>query len=270
MKEKIDHLRSIGYVMIPEGFTYFDHHTTYMPQEIKDRFVSGKYTRNWNTLPTDEFTVRGEMSFTERDQRIGGTLEYRKPLSETDITYQLPDYSKPFCIRVIIPQIESIRSGKFQAGEDYRKTMEKIYGGYGDGRHQKLANGEKIIIIGNSMEDEISGKKIDVFYGVRERDLDFYFDKSAEAWTTGYSMDCQPNISQGRFSKFYSGSYVIPKSMNMERYQGSPSEFEAELYDDYKDYIPESGPIEKIPIPEHYHFYKLYNNYANKGSMGMK
>ena len=270
MQRKLDYLRNVRYIMIPKDFTYLDHHTSYMPKHIKERFEGGKYLRNWDTIPTDEFTVRREMSFVERDQRIKDTLDYNHPLSDTGIMYTLPDYSKPFCIRVIIPRLKAVLDGKFNVSDDYKSTIVNINYGYGDYRHAKLADGERIIIIGNAMEDEISGKQVDVFYGVRECDFQLYFDSVQKAIKEGYSLDSSPDLSQGKYSDYFKKNYVIRKSMNMERYLGSPSEFEMELMDDYREHLPEYGPIPKLPINDHLYYYRLYNDYANKGSLGMK
>ena len=44
------------------------------------------------------------------------------------------------------------------------------YRGLGDMRHPKLAGKEHIIMIGSSTVDEVSGKTIDILYGIREQD----------------------------------------------------------------------------------------------------
>lgn len=265
MKEKIEFLRKMNLIIVPFDFTYFHHSTSYISPKIKERMTHGKYMRNWTSLPLNEFVIKGEMSFVERDDRIKETFDYRKPLSEANIIYNLPDYSKPFCIRVIIPKIDSARKDILPISAEYKKEFEKIYRGYGDGRHPKLKGGEKIILIGTSMTDEVSGKIVDIFYGVRECDIELYYNCVMETIKNGYSIDANVNLlsfdKYGRYTNFYPQSYSIEKSSNMNRYIGSPSEFEMELFEDYKDDL-NNNDSELPRINNHYKYYKLYNNYG--------
>ncbi len=269
MQEKIEILRKMDSIIIPYDFTYFHHSTSYIPAKIKERVKNGKYIRRWTELPQSEFVIKGEMSFVERDDRIKQVLEYRRPLSEAAIIYTLPDYSKPFCIRVIIPKLDAIRKGRLPISEEYKRETEKLYFGYGDGRHPKLKNGERIILIGNAMIDEVSGKMVDIFYGVRECDIDLYFDSISKAVKSGYSHDPGVNLSTfdqfGRNTNFYPQNYSITKSLNSRRYSGSPSEFELELLEDYQEEL-KNDTQELQPIENHYKYYNLYNHYQERKS----
>ena len=70
--------------------------------------------KNWTSLPNEEFTIIGGMSFVERDDRIRETLDYNKSLTDTPILYGLYDYSKPFCIRILMSKLESVKNDNYQ------------------------------------------------------------------------------------------------------------------------------------------------------------
>jgi hypothetical protein len=169
-----------------------------------------------------------------------------------------------------MPKLNALRENAFPVSEEYKKQTIRRHMGLGDQRHAKLGHGEKIIIIGNLMEDEISGKKIDVFYGIRECDLDMYLNDVVRTINEGYSLDTRPNLSNGKYSDFYTKNYAIPKSMNMERYYGNPSEFESELREDYKYYFEQEGPLLELSYEEHSFYHHLYDNYADRESFERK
>lgn len=263
----INYLREINFIIIPFEFTYLNHCTSFIPMDIKERMKNGKYIRNWTKLPVNEFVIKRSMSFSERDDMISETLSYRHPLSDMDITYQLPDYSKPFIIRVILPKRELMRQGKFEVNEDYQKDIERIYIG-GDYRHPKIFNNEKIYIIGYGLKDEISKKKIDIFYGVREKDLELYYKYVLKTINTGYKVDPDVQLSThdelDRFANFYPFSYIITKSADRSRYVddgNGKSAFERELLDDYKDDLCDEGEL--LTLKDHYKYYCLYNDYGS-------
>lgn len=267
MEEKIEFLRKIDSIIIPLNFTYFHHSTSYIPTRIKEKLIQGKYIRSWTTLPQNEFVIKSEMSFVERDARIKEVFDYKRPLSEASIMYALPDYSKPFCIRVIIPKLSTVMRNLLPVSEEYKKEFQKLYYGYGDGRHPKLKNGERIILIGSSIVDEISGKMVDIFYGVRECDIDLYFNSVVETIKSGYRHDSNVDLSTfdqfGRNTNFFPQSYSIAKSSNEKRYSGSPSEFELELLEDYQENLKEDHS-ELPPIDNKHKYYELYNHYQER------
>ena len=272
MLEKIDFLRNMENIIIPYSFTYLNHSTSYIPEELKQRAERGKYMHNWSTLPVDNFTVEKEMSFVERDQRIKDALEYNKPLSDVSIIYQLKDYSKPFMIRVIIPKLDYVRSGALGVSEEYKSELMDIYRGYGDMRHPKLASGEKIYIFGNSSTDEVSGKVVDIFYGIREKDVDLYLASVLQTQYNGYTTDLTVNLSTfdefGRNKEFYPESYALPKEYLVRRYAGKPSEFELELYNDYKDVLDKEGELPALSVHDAIKYIDLYEKYKNKKVVG--
>ena len=268
MDEKIEFFRSLDSVIIPHDWTYFHHSTSYMPTHIKERFDAGKYARCWTTVPTEDFTIRREMSFVDRDSRIKDALDYRKPMSELSVLYNLPDYAKPFCIRVIIPKITRVRDGSLPVSEDYKREHERIYSGYGDWRHAKLTDKEKIIIIGRSTTDEVSGKSVDILYGIRECDVDLYYNSLVDALINGFVEETEPNFSQGKYGDFYPGTYGIPKINDLSRFKGEPSEFELELLEDYKEELEgKDGTLSHIPDGLKYR--RMYDNYQPRNNVPM-
>ncbi len=118
MQDKINFISNIDSYIIPYSFTYFDHFTSFIPKEIKDRAERGKYMRNWTTLPKGQIIVDKEMSFIERDEKIRRAIKDNKPLSDISVMHQLYDYSKPFMIRVIIPKLEYVINDALAVRED--------------------------------------------------------------------------------------------------------------------------------------------------------
>ena len=267
MNEKLEFFRRIDRIIIPSQFTYLNHCTSYISSDLKQRAKNGRYIHNWQILPFDEFVIKREMSFGERDSRIKEVLSYRKPLSETDILYQLPDYSKPFIIRVILPKREKLRDGEIKISDDHKKQLEKIYIG-GDYRHPKIFNNDKIYIIGYSLEDEVSKKRVDIFYGVRESDIDIYYEYVVRAITKdGYLINSDVNLAikdeYGLPCNYYPHSYCIMKTADRSRYipnETGKSPFELELLEDYKENI-ECQEGELLPIKNKFDYYRLYNDY---------
>lgn len=264
MQEKINFLRNLDGIIIPYDFTYLHHSTSYIPKDLKNRTVNKGNIKNWTILPYNEFVIRKEMSFVTRDNRIEEVITQKKPLTTANIIYNLPDYSKPFCIRIIIPKINAVIENKISVSNEYKKELQKIYNGYGENRYPKLKGGEKIILIGSSTKDEISGKTIDIFYAIREFDIDLYIKSIAETIKSGYIENSEVNLQifdkYGKNIDFYPYSYSIEKNKTEERYIGVPSEFEQELYNDYKDEIEKSQVLPRIF--NHHKYYKLYNNYC--------
>ena len=153
------------------------------------------------------------------------------------------------------------------AYEEYKTDFFQLSLGYGDGRHPKLKYGEKIIIIGNSLTDEVSGKQVDIFYGVREQDIDLYYNEVIKTIKEGYVNDSSIDTSKIDIydtDTYYTQNYAIPKEDVFNRYNGSPTEFEEELYEDYKDILENnSGQLPKIDIRTAIGYIRMYENYAD-------
>lgn len=163
--EALAYLQSIDRIVFPQEFTYFNHCACYTPKHLKPE---GK-TKAWSELPIPGFTIKGEMSFKERDDRIREALDYGS-VTNASISYGIAEGSIPFIIRVVIPKL---RSG-LDLSPEYQKKLQFEYRGLGDGRHPKLRGGEKIYTFASTKQDEVSGKAVDIFYGVREQDLILY------------------------------------------------------------------------------------------------
>lgn len=270
MSDKLEFLRKLDNIIVPQEYTYLNHCTSFIPSDIKNRCKEGKYIHNWTELPVLDFTVKREMSFVERDDRIKGVLLHRRPLSGASITYQLPDYSKPFIIRVLFPKRQFIRNGIIPVSEEQKKRIEEIYKG-GDFRHPKLFNNEKIYIFGYALEDEISNKRVDVFYGICEKDLDLYYKYVVKTLKESYQLDSSVNLDikdeYGDPVNFYPSSYCIAKTSNISRYisEDGKSIFELELLDDYQDDLKLHGD-EMLPVLDSDKYCRLYDDYKANGS----
>ncbi len=235
----VEFLRGLPNIIIPSDFTYFNHCTGYIPDSVKEMMVNGKYIRVWGSIPLDSFTVNGEMSFVERKGRIDSCLDYRKPLSEASIIYVLPDYCKPFMIRAIMPRRAVIQDRS--KSEEYRNDLRRIYSGLGDGRHEKLPHKTNLLVIGSSQEDEISGKKVDIIYCVRDIDLDWYTEEVKEAIknSTLEEFSVPSDLSRNSDFSFLLRGVMLPKDKDFSRFEkiDGLSDFDMDYYDDYKELI---------------------------------
>ena len=271
--KNIDYLRSLDRVVLPREFTYFNHCTGYLPDSVKERMVNGKYAHGWSYIPTDEFIIDREMSFVERKGRLDSCLDYRKPISETSIIYTLSNYAKPFMIRIVMPRREYIRSNDLK--DDYRGELARIYSGLGDGRHEKLPGKTRILIFGSSQVDEISGKKVDILYGVREQDIEWYTELVKETLNIGNAEDFIMPDNLDRYSDFgfLMRSTLLPKDKSFDRFKriDGLSEFEMEYYEDYKDYFQiynVDGILQPIPQQENFKIHKKFDStYVDKDKL---
>ena len=235
----LEFLRSLDKVVLPRECTYFSHCTYYIPIDIKNKMVNGKYVKGWNEVPLDGFIINREMSFVERKGIIDSCLDYRKPLSDASIIYTLGDFCKPFMIKVIMPRRDAINDKNMS--EEYRSELSKIYSGYGDGRHEKLPGKTNLLVFGSTQLDEISGKKVDIIYCIREQDLDWYTSLVKEELKIGNLEEFSAPSNLDRYSdfSFLLRSCILPKDKDFSRFEkieGS-SDFELEYYDDYQDLI---------------------------------
>lgn len=164
----LEYLRKLDRIIIPEEFTYFVHNTQFGKNEKKS-------DRMWEKIPTDSFTINKEMSFVERDARVREAFDYGGVKSASTF-YRVNPRGKNFQIRILIPKQHLSKEKQAELGitPEEQELLDKEYRGLGDNRHPKLKNGEKIYIFASSTVDEISGKKIDILYGIREQDIERY------------------------------------------------------------------------------------------------
>ena len=114
--EDLKYLRSLDRIIIPSEFTYWCHSTMYKPASD---CVTTSDRRCWNEIPTDNFTVRGEMSFVTRTQRVDTALDYgNKPMT----TYANTSGSLPFQIRVLQPKHDAVKV-LYESEDAVRKHM---------------------------------------------------------------------------------------------------------------------------------------------------
>ena len=164
-EEALAYLQSIDRIVFPVQYTYFNHCTCYTPPHLK----TSNNKKSWSELPIPGFTIRREMSFKERDERIAEALDYGS-VTHAGISYAMAPNSIPFIIRVVIPKLNS----GLNLSPEYQRRLQYEYRGLGDGRHAKLGHGEKIYTFASTKQDEVSGQAIDIFYGIREQDLIMY------------------------------------------------------------------------------------------------
>ena len=172
IEDAIKYLRSLDYICMPSKYTYFHHNTSYVANYDREE---GKYNKAWPEVPTEDFKVKFELSCVEKDKRIQDALDYGG-LEHASISYAPEKNSKLFAIRIIMPKNNLTDEEYKQLGlsdEDIKK-LKSEYRGLGDIRHPKLANNEHVIMIGNITKDEVSGKDLDIVYGVREQDIISY------------------------------------------------------------------------------------------------
>lgn len=230
--DAIGFLKSLDGIIMPVDFTYLNHCTSYILPQNQDK----NNPKIWQELPTDVFTLYKEMSFTERDARIISALKIGG-VNRAPIQYAIPSLPHlPFIIRVIMPKLHN----NLNLPETKQKKLELIYSGYGDNRHPKLANGTNVYMFASSTVDEVSGKHIDILYGVREEDVILYANHVYAALQKQeiYPYPQMPiakeiNITQNlgftnikttqyQFTtdfEFNHHTYTIPKSKNFSRYQ---------------------------------------------------
>lgn len=269
--DSLQYLRSLDRVVLPAEFTYFNHCTYYLPADIKQRMINGKYAKGWPSIPTDNFIIKREMSFVERNERINGCLSYGQPLSKTSIIYKLADYAKPFLIRVIMPKKSIITKDNYN--EPYIKELYRIYLGYGDGRHEKLSGNTKLLVFASSQADEISGKKVDIIYCVREIDLEWYASLVKETLKirTPKEFVLPEQVDRNSNFDFLEGDLLLDKDLDFNRYirnNDVMSEFEQEYYDTFINHIKkysDSDSLTNMSNIDRKLIYKTFENtYVNE------
>ena len=166
--EDLKYLRSLDRIIIPKEFTYWCHSTMYKPASD---CVTTSDKRCWNEIPTDNFTMRREMSFVTRTQRVNTALDYgNKPAT----TYANTADSFPFQIRVLQPKHEFVKE-LYPSEEDVRRHY-FCERGLGDGRHPKLPSKTEVYIISFAQTDDVSDGEIDIVYGVTKEDISIIAD----------------------------------------------------------------------------------------------
>ncbi len=240
--DALNYLKSLDTIIIPIDYTYFHHNTSYVPINEKTSYNR----KSWNEIPINGFVIKSEMSFEERDQRIKEALDYGS-VNYASTVYAMPKGAMPFSIRVIIPKLDN----KLGLSDEYQKQLLREYRGLGDMRHSKLGNGEKIYMFACSRKDEVSGKNIDILYGVRSQDIIMYASKVYEELSKNlnypepimpkaYKVSGQSYYEKDTDYEFNHHTYSLPKDMNFNRYLNTSivgsnmymfSDFDQEYYE---------------------------------------
>ncbi len=221
IEEAIQYLRSLDFICLPEKFTYFHHNACYIPPYDQQ---DGKNHKAWNNIPTEDFYVNWSLSCVERDKRIEEALSYGG-LDKASISYAPEPGSKLFSIRIIMPK-NNLSAEEYQSlgmsGEEIKK-LKFEYAGLGDIRHTKLANKEHIIMIGNITQDEVSGKDIDILYGVREQDIIAYANSVIN------ELNFETALPNDKFNRFKSQGLTSPNpEVALQMYSSFDDEYSQE------------------------------------------
>lgn len=195
-EEAIEYLRSLDYICMPSKYTYFHHNACYKAEH--DRKIKG-FDKSWNNIPTEDFFVNLNMSCVERDKRIQTALQFGG-LEHASISYAPEKGSKLFAIRIIMPK-NNLSIEEYEAlglSETDVNKLKSEYAGFGDLRHPKLGDKEHIIMIGNITKDEVSGKDIDIVYGVREQDIIGYANLVSK------QVEIESKLPNDKFNRFTS------------------------------------------------------------------
>lgn len=225
--QALEYLKNLDVIIMPTEFTYFNHCASFELPAIQ---ANQPIKKSWTELPLQGFDIKREMSFVERNDRVRESLEYGG-VHKASISYAMPLSAKPFIIRVIMPKRFLSEEDKNRLGIDleYAKKLEREYMGLGDGRHPKLGSRERIYMFASSTKDEVSGKDVDILYGVREQDILRYANsvKRALERNPKYPEAIMPVAHQVPGEAFYEWDfdykfdadiYAIPKAKDFSRY----------------------------------------------------
>ena len=213
-EEDLKFLREQKNVIIPPRFTFWLHHTAYNnPKYMRKR------ERSWTEIPTNDFVVKGEMSFVRGVDWIK-SMVLRK-LKEPPYIYQCPKGALPFRIIVIQPRHNTL--AEMYTGEEYKKRVYEE-NGLGDCRHEKIAGNTHLYIFACKNK----GKKmseVDTLYAIREQDLSEYVKdikktselsvNTGDVWARmGFNINEEKSYVEENHS-----TKVLDKSANFHRFK---------------------------------------------------
>ncbi len=208
--EDLNFLRGLDRIIIPKEFTYWCHSTMYKP--IEDCSTQSD-KRCWNEIPTNNFTLKKEMSFVGRIQRVNSALDYG---NLPTITYANTASSLPFQIRVLQPKHEYVTS--LYPDPNVQKQHYFSERGLGDGRHPKLPNKTDLYVFSFAQKDDVSDQDIDIVYCVSKRDISIIADlvrKIIKEGNVGYNKNV--NIINNRAFE-NNVPTIIERSTNYSRF----------------------------------------------------
>jgi len=172
-QEALEYLMQCRKIIVPSKFTYWCHSSQL--QSNPNATQNPKLSKLWSELPTNGFTVRNEMSFLSRKDRLEYARRYQS-LSSVPTSYTEVAGQEGFQIKVMMPRMNLTKEDFQSLGKDneYQKNLSYQYRGLGDGRHPKLPNKSEVHMFGFMDHDEMSGKPIKTMIGVRGEDLIAY------------------------------------------------------------------------------------------------
>jgi hypothetical protein len=217
IEEAKNYLSSLDRVIVPKEYTYFLHCAAF---ELPEEAIKNKYSRSWTELPNNSFTVKREMSFVERKNRVVAALQYGG-LEKANTSYAKSPDSKPFQIRVVISRTRLTDEEKEKLGlsSEAVNLLEREHMGLGDMRHTKLIHGEVIEIFATSIIDEVTKTKEDIFYGVRSQDLIRYAELVSEELELQNNIPLEILPNRETMYNWPDTTFSLPKSPNEYRYK---------------------------------------------------
>lgn len=230
--EALSIIKNLKEVIIPQEFTYLNHSSSVMMAEEKERTGN---RQSWTYIPIDSFTIKKDMSFITREQRLKYVAEkYGNPLAAPISYTPNRDISLPFEIKVLFPQRNLTKAERDKLGIDDKGFQKLIWShdGLGDYRHPKLSNKTEVIIFGSSQIDDITGTDIDVVYGVPKEFLIVYAQRVSEEYLKLKGRPIQnPSLPQNpdESRSVNRDLITMPKNADNSRYLGNPAPYQLEL-----------------------------------------
>ena len=164
-QEALQYLKQCKKIIIPSKFTYLCHSGQLQTDDSFEN--NAKYKKLWEAIPSEEFVVKGEMSFLSQRDRLQYVAEQRTfDAAPTD--YAGVEGQENFLIKVAFPKQNLTKDEYADLGKDDSeiKKLGYIHRGLGDGRHPKLPGKTKVHVFGFMNHDEMSGKEIKTIIGV--------------------------------------------------------------------------------------------------------
>lgn len=218
VEEAKAYLQGIDSIVIPKEYTYFVNAGFFCFPEMSKTIKH----KCWTQMPTDGFTVRGELSCWSRKDlaedflmgRIKGHVHYAPPTDDV----------KLFQVRVVFPQDELTEPEINKLGlskEDYKRMAYRYYQYNFGRRHPKMFSGDEVEMFAASTFDEITGLKEDILYGVRKQDLITYANLVQEELSKNKDIPLgnNPDSLSGVNRAWNHQAIRLRKSPNMDRYK---------------------------------------------------
>ncbi len=192
MRKEVEVLRGLNFIDLPSEYTYLNLDTYYQSPDEKRKNIDSQAITN---IPLEHYTFDGLVSFETREQRA------KRFRSNNSSFYRiLPLNSKPISMRIIIPKntLSTFEKTKLNFNSAYEKELNLIYSGFGDHNEPKLFNTD-VTFFASSCYDEISDTYMDILYGVRNCDIEKYYNSVCEDYNNKMINKISDNMMFNRF-----------------------------------------------------------------------